>query len=275
MTDTTSPRDDLSGGEGDTGDSPRVNPAWFAHEVCAEGITRIWEPQVGELLQSNMFLVRDGDEQLLVDTGLGVTALRQSLPQLLERPTTLFLTHSHRDHVGGAHEFDQRLAQRWESDQLIAGLRGSLLRADMAPEYVTLLEGVGYPVPECLLHEVPAWCDVTAHVIPAAPATTLVQEGDTISVGARRFAALLVPGHTPGSLALFEESTGLLLAGDLLYDGPLIDFLPDCDPVSYRESMARVLELPLTMVCGGHEPPMSAQRAMEVGQAYLAQSRPS
>ena len=83
---------------------------------------------------------------------------------------------------------------------------------------------------------------------------------------------LHVPGHTPGSLALFEEQTGVLLAGDLLYDGPLIDFLPDCDPASYRKSMARVLELPLTTVCGGHEPPMSARRAAEVGQAYLAQS---
>ncbi len=272
MTGTASRRDDLSGGEGGTGGLARVNPEWFAHEVCAEGITRIWEPRVCELLQSNMFLVQDGDEQLLVDTGLGVAALRESLPKLLERPTPLFLTHSHRDHVGGAHEFEERLAHPWESDQLVAGLRGSLLRADMAPAYVTLLEAAGYPVPDCLLDEVPAGCDVTAHAIPPAPATRRVQEGDTISIGTRRFAVLHVPGHTPGSLALFEEQTGVLLAGDLLYDGPLIDFLPDCDPASYRKSMARVLELPLTTVCGGHEPPMSARRAAEVGQAYLAQS---
>ncbi len=272
MTDTTTRRDER-GGDGRGGDAARVNPAWFAHEVCAQGITRIWEPHVAELLQSNMFLVQDGGEQLLVDTGLGVTALRDSLPQLLDRPTTLFLTHSHRDHVGGAHEFEERLAHRWESDQLVAGLRGSLLRADMSPDYVTLLEAAGYPVPDCLLGQVPAGCDVGAHVIPPAPATRYVQEGDTISVGARRFAVLLVPGHSPGSLALFEQDTGLLLAGDLLYDGPFIDFLPDCDPVSYRSSVARVLELPLTTVCGGHEPPMSAQRAVEVGRAYLTQSR--
>jgi glyoxylase-like metal-dependent hydrolase (beta-lactamase superfamily II) len=246
--------------------------AWFAHEVCADGITRIWEPHVSALLRSNLFLIRDGDEQLLVDAGLGVVALRTALPRLLERRTTLFLTHAHRDHAGGAHEFAERLADPWESEQLRSELRGSLLRAAMAPEFVTRLERAGYAVPECLLTEVPAGCDVATHVIPPAAATRHVGDGDTVSVGARRFAALNVPGHTPGSLALFEAETGILLAGDLLYDGPLIDFLPESDTEAYQESVLRVLELPLTTVYGGHEPPMSARRAEQVGRAYLAQT---
>jgi glyoxylase-like metal-dependent hydrolase (beta-lactamase superfamily II) len=243
---------------------------WFAHEACADGITRIWEPHVSELLQSNLFLIQDGGEQLLVDAGLGVVALRTALPQLLEPATTLFLTHAHRDHAGGAHEFPERLAHPWESERLRSGLRGSLLRAAMTPEQVTQLERVGYAVPECLLTQVPAGCDVAAHVIPPAPATRLIGDGDIVSVGTRRFAALQVPGHTPGSLALFEADTGILLAGDLLYDGPLIDFLPESDATAYRESMLRVLDLPLTTVCGGHEPPMPERRARAVGQAYLA-----
>ena len=246
------------------------SPAWFAHEICGEGVTRIWEPRVAELLQSNMFLVRDGGEQLLVDAGLGIVALRQSLSPIVDGPTTLLLTHSHRDHVGGAHEFDERLAHPWESEQLESPVRGALRRVDMTPEYVTLLEGAGYAVPECLLSEIPVGFDVTAHVIAPAPATHFLREGDIVSVGDRRFVVLVVPGHTPGSLALFEERTGLLLAGDLLYDGPLIDFLPESDPADYRESVARVLELPLTAVCGGHGPPMSPRRAAEVGRAYLA-----
>ena len=251
------------------GDPLRPSPGWFAHEVCGDGVTRIWEPRVAELLQANLFLVRDGGEQLLVDAGLGIVALRESLSPMLDEPTTLLITHCHRDHVGGACEFDERLAHIWESERLESPVRGALQRVDMASEYVTLLEGAGYPVPDCLLSEIPVGFDVTAHVIAPAPATHCLQEGDIVSVGRRRFAVLVVPGHTPGSLALFEQETGLLLAGDLLYDGPLIDFLPESDPVSYRESVTRVLELPLTAVCGGHGPPMSARRAAEVGQAYL------
>jgi glyoxylase-like metal-dependent hydrolase (beta-lactamase superfamily II) len=245
------------------------SPAWFAHETCGAGVTRIWEPRVAELLQSNMFLVQDGGERLLIDAGLGIVALRESLSPMLDEPTTLLLTHSHRDHVGGAHEFDERLAHIWESEQLESPVRGALRRVSMAPEFVIRLEGAGYAVPDCLLSEIPVGFDVNAHVIAPAPATRCLQEGETVSVGARRFVVLVVPGHTPGSLALFEQETGLLIAGDLLYDGPLIDFLPESDPVSYRESVARVLELPLTAVYGGHGPPMSARRAAEVGQAYL------
>lgn len=257
---------------GNSGPSRGSSSGWFASEPCAEGITRIWEPWVAELLQANMFLVRDGGEQLLIDAGLGIVPLREALTPLLDEPIPLLLTHSHRDHVGAAHEFDERLAHEWESRQLESPVRGALRRADMAQRYVTLLERAGYPVPDCLLAEIPDGFDVSAHAIPAAPATRYLEEGDVVTVGRRRFVVLVVPGHSPGSLALFEEQTGLLLAGDLLYDGPLIDFLPDSDPASYQESLARVLELPLTMVCGGHGPPMPAHRAIEVARAYLSRT---
>ncbi|GAC1581425.1 MAG: MBL fold metallo-hydrolase [Candidatus Dormibacteria bacterium] len=269
MTGMTSEGERLDSG-GPVNNPLSCRPGWFAHEACGDGITRIWEPHVAVLLQANMFLVRDGDERLLIDAGLGVVALRESLSPMLDAPTTLLLTHCHRDHVGGAHEFDQRLAHIWESEQLESPIRGALRRVDTAPEYVTLLEGAGYPVPDCLLSEIPARFDVTAHVIAPAPATHYLHEGDIVCVGRRRFVVLVVPGHTPGSLALFEEETGVLLAGDLLYDGPLIDFLPESDPASYRESVARVLDLPLTAVCGGHGRPMTAHRAATVGRRYLA-----
>ena len=259
-------------GRGNTGCAGRAGArsGWFAYEPCTDGLTRIWEPFVSELLQANMFLVQDSGEQLLIDAGLGIMPLRDSLATLLDASTPLLLTHSHRDHVGAAYEFNERLAHTWESEQLESPLRGALRRGDMAPRYVTLLEQAGYPVPECLLTEVPDGFDVTAHVIPAAPATQRLDEGDVVRVGGRRFDVLVVPGHTPGSLALFEQRTGLLLAGDLLYDGPLIDFLPESDPVGYRDSLERVLGLPLATVCGGHGPPMSARRAAEVATSYLA-----
>jgi glyoxylase-like metal-dependent hydrolase (beta-lactamase superfamily II) len=268
MTDAA-PRRERLGSTGAEDSASRSSSGWFAHGLCADGITRIWEPCVAELLQANMFLVQNDGEQLLIDAGLGIVPLRESLAPLLDEPTPLLLTHSHRDHVGGAHEFDERLAHAWESRQLESPVRGALRRDAMAPEYVTLLERAGYHVPDCLLAEVPDGFDASAHVIPAAPATRCLRDGDVVSVGRRRFRVLVVPGHTPGSLALFEEETGLLLAGDLLYDGPLLDFLPESDPDSYRASLTRVLELPLATVCGGHGPPMSAHRAVEVANAYL------
>ena len=40
---------------------------------------------------------------------------------------------------------------------------------------------------------------------------------------------LHLPGHSPGSLGLWEPRSGLLLSGDAVYDGPLLDQLPGRD----------------------------------------------
>ena len=43
----------------------------------------------------------------MVDSGLGIVALRDALPHLFERDPILVLSHAHLDHMGGAHEFAQ------------------------------------------------------------------------------------------------------------------------------------------------------------------------
>jgi len=73
-----------------------------------------------------------------------------------------------------------------------------------------------------------------------------------IDLGDRVFRVLHVPGHSPGSVALWEEDTGILFSGDTLYDGDLIDDLYHSVPDELRESHARPRELPVRVVHGGH-----------------------
>ena len=44
-------------------------------------------------------------------------------------------------------------------------------------------------------------------------------------LGDRHFEVLHLPGHSPGSIGLWERRTGILFSGDALYDGPLLDEL--------------------------------------------------
>jgi len=46
-------------------------------------------------------------------------------------------------------------------------------------------------------------------------------------------------GHSPGGIALWERRTGILLSGDIIYDGPLID-----DRVSFRSGRLRKVVAP-------------------------------
>ena len=83
-----------------------VAEQWFRRETFPDGITLLSEPHVDPFARCNIWHVRGRDRDLIIDTGLGLSSLREAAADLLGRPVTAVLTHSHFDHVGGAHEFE-------------------------------------------------------------------------------------------------------------------------------------------------------------------------
>ena len=89
-------------------------------------------------------------------------------------------------------------------------------------------------------------------------------------LGNRSFEVLHLPGHSPGSIGLWEKATGVLFSGDAIYDGPLLDELPGSDIGVYVTTMKRLRSLPVEIVHGGHEPSFGRARLIEIAHAYLA-----
>ncbi len=79
-----------------------------------------------------------------------------------------------------------------------------------------------------------------------------------------------LPGHSPGSIGLWEEATGILFSGDAVYDGPLLDELGGSDIGAYIATMRRLRELPVVVVHGGHEPSFGRERLTQICDDYLA-----
>jgi glyoxylase-like metal-dependent hydrolase (beta-lactamase superfamily II) len=80
---------------------------------------------------------------------------------------------------------------------------------------------------------------------------------------------LHLPGHSPDSIALFDEADGLFFSGDAIYDDTLIDDLPDSDRSAYRRTMLRLLDLPIRTGHGGHGPSFDGKRMREIASTYL------
>lgn len=78
-----------------------------------------------------------------------------------------------------------------------------------------------------------------------------------------------LPGHSPGSLGLWEANTGTLFSGDAIYDGELLDELPDSNISGYLATMKRLRELPVAVVHGGHEASFERSRMIELIDDYL------
>ena len=78
---------------------------------------------------------------------------------------------------------------------------------------------------------------------PSVPAVDLA-EGGEVRFGAIRLRVLHTPGHTEGSVCLYEPDEGLLFSGDTLFAGGWgrVD-LPGGDPDAMVASLGRFLDL--------------------------------
>ena len=65
-------------------------------------------------------------------------------------------------------------------------------------------------------------------------------EGDHIDLGPWHFEVLLIPGHTPGSIALLERDHGLLIAGDTVQAGTIYLFCPGRNLPAFRCSLEKL-----------------------------------
>jgi glyoxylase-like metal-dependent hydrolase (beta-lactamase superfamily II) len=68
-------------------------------------------------------------------------------------------------------------------------------------------------------------------------------EGDVIDLGGRRLEVVLIPGHTPGSIALLDRENRLLIAGDSVQFGPIYMFGSSRNMPAYLSSMKKLERL--------------------------------
>jgi glyoxylase-like metal-dependent hydrolase (beta-lactamase superfamily II) len=91
-----------------------------------------------------------------------------------------------------------------------------------------------------------------------------VEEGDIVeALGGLE--VVHTPGHTPGAISLHQRERRILFCGDALFNAdpmsgrPGLDFpirLISVDNAQARESVQRLAELPIDVLCCGHGEPI-------------------
>jgi glyoxylase-like metal-dependent hydrolase (beta-lactamase superfamily II) len=192
---------------------------------------------------------------------------------LFEHRLIAVATHFHYDHTGSLHEFDERAIHRAEADVIAeeGGIGGGLIVDDIPADVRDAIVTGGYPLDdELLVSAVPeAGFDPSTYAVPAVAPTIVLDEGDVVDLGDTAFEVLHLPGHSPGSIGLWEAKTATLFSGDALYDGPLLDEVPGADIEAYIKTMERLRELPADVVHAGHDPSFGRARLIELTTAYL------
>jgi glyoxylase-like metal-dependent hydrolase (beta-lactamase superfamily II) len=248
----------------------QIADRWFDWRRIDDDITFLWEPHVTPLMRCNIWHVRGRDRDLLVDTGMGVMSLREAARDIFDKPVTAVATHAHSDHIGSHHEFEERVIHRLEAQDLAEPYTMPIDTRGMSGGLLDSLLRAGYEVPPLLIDALPHdGYDMDSYAIAPAPPTRLVEDGSIIDIGGRSFEVLHLPGHSPGSIGLWEEASGILFSGDALYDGPLLDELEDSSIPDYVRTMKRLREIPVRVVHAGHDPSFGRERLIELVDQYL------
>jgi len=201
---------------------------WFEVYRVSAGTFALLEPHHCEEVISYLIL---GDERaVLLDTGMGIGNIRAEIERLTNLPIVVVNSHSHYDHIGGNHCFDEIWA--FDDEGEIARIERGLTRAECRR----------FLQPGTFL-DLPPGFDPTAYEIRPAPVTRRLHHREIISLGGRTLTVHGTPGHSPGSLCLLESRDGLLFTGDTFYPGMLYAHFDDSDFDAYRQSLQHLVGL--------------------------------
>ena len=144
--------------------------------------------------QQNCSLIWNEDTRIgaVVDPGGDVEVIRKAIEQTQVKVEKILLTHGHIDHAGGASELRDQLkvpieGPHTDDEFLLSRLAESGAQYDYEARDVT---------PD-------RW----------------LREGDKVTVGTLDFSVLECPGHSPGSVVLFNDANRFCFMGDVLFQG--------------------------------------------------------
>jgi len=192
----------------------------------------IEQVEMAQLFDSNIYLLT-GDRTILIDSGLGFQAdiVIASIKKMLNgrKLDHLILTHRHYDHVGGANSLIKEFQPKAYAGRNDAA---PLREGDRASTLGTQFGGSLEPM------------DVND-----------LKDGDVIDIGAHKLKVMETPGHTIGSICLYDEITGSLFTGDTVFIGGVGKWTyPTGSMDQIVESMKRLNTLRINGFYPGHGP---------------------
>lgn len=191
---------------------------------------------------------------VLIDTGVGVSNIKEIVDQLTGLPVMVITTHVHWDHIGGHKYFDNIAVHEAEKDWL-------------AVKFPIPLQAVKKNLTKVPC-DFPAEFDVDSYQTYRGNPQRVLKDGDWLDLGGRKIQVIHTPGHSPGHCCFYEPERRYLYSGDLIYKDCLYAFYPTTDPQLFYQSVKRVRTYEIEKILPGHHDmnmPVSLINEIEAG----------
>jgi hydroxyacylglutathione hydrolase len=172
---------------------------------------------------SNVFFIED-DITIMIDSGIGDDRVYYAVKEKELTIDIIINTHCHVDHIYGNQYFPEAKIYAHELD---------------APDIETGSQKTlwfwGFKTPLKF------------------PVDTFLKEGDIIKTENYRLEVVCTPGHTEGSISLYEPEKKIMFTGDCVFDMGIgrMD-LPTGNSVQMKQSLQKLLEFDIEKFYGGH-----------------------
>jgi glyoxylase-like metal-dependent hydrolase (beta-lactamase superfamily II) len=115
-----------------------VSSDWFQVYEIAANLLVSYEPRHYE--QTLVNLIIGQDRAALIDTGCGIGDLRTAVKAVTDKPIVVIKTHTHPDHLGSNHQFDEIAMFDHPLAHQVAekGVSHQILRDDILAEHLVI-----------------------------------------------------------------------------------------------------------------------------------------
>ena len=208
---------------------------WFLTKQIDKNTFVISEPKHWE--ETNCYLLIGSEKALLIDTGLGISDISAEVRKITDKPIIAVPTHVHWDHIGGLWNFPEFCVHKLETDWIDGNF-------PLSNEFVRKM----IVKDNNLTHVI----NVDNYAVFQGKPSGILKDEDIIDLGNRKIRVLHTPGHSPGHICFFEEETGYLFTGDLIYKGTLFANYESTNPEKYLESVQKIAKLYVKRIFPAH-----------------------
>ena len=221
-------------------------------------IYRIWEPWFIE--HANIYFIKGGKYNLIVDCGLGIFNLRNYLKRRGINNFKVVLTHAHFDHAGGIKHFYP--GECMVTEKVLANLK----RKDFwAVDYLKA-EYFNKRQIRKLIIEKPTEI-IKKYKIPLLKIRPFKKMN--IDLGDFNWKIIEAPGHSNDSIILYEKEKKILISGDVLYHGKIFTNFINSNINDYRQTLGFIKELNFKIALPGHNDILNKIQALRIINNYL------
>jgi glyoxylase-like metal-dependent hydrolase (beta-lactamase superfamily II) len=173
------------------------------------------------------YLITGDDRSLLIDCGWGIGDLSKTVAGLTSLPLTIINTHGHRDHTSGDYLFNDNIHIHEGDVPLLNKSYDPAARSETLRRFPK--------------ESWPSGFNSEAWIHAPMPGYEAFKGPLSFDLGGRTIDVIETPGHTPGSLCLYDRKERLLFAGDNIQAGNVLLMMNESLPLAtYQKSVDKL-----------------------------------